>query len=95
LSRGDREAKARTSISRAYYAVYLEAKRRFFPPEANVKHAQIIRRVREEIGAEPAADLRNLYRMREKADYFIHEGISNEDAVEWVRVGSALLALVA
>ena len=94
LARGEREAKARTAISRAYYAVYLEVRNRLFPAEINVKHGHIIQQVMREVGLEQAAHLRNLYRMRERADYRLAEAISDEDAKECIRIGEELIAAI-
>lgn len=43
-------------------------------------------------GLEKATHLRNLYRMRERADYRLSEAVSDEDAEECIRISEELIA---
>ena len=90
----DNEAKFRTSISRAYYAVYLEVRTQHFASESNVRHRHVIQRVMKQAGVETAIKLRNLYRMRERADYRMLEPISDDDAQESIRIAVELIEAI-
>lgn len=79
MSAGD-EARLRTAVSRAYYAVFLLARQRFgvgdLTPEA---HREVYRTLYRRRGPTAAASMRSLRRLRNASDYNLRATIGAQE----------------